>query len=87
MLRNSFLSYFESFLIVLLALFFITKPDYLRDLSIFMMLFISLFEYFNVVLSELKMFQLISANATDVAAAHPSDIKTILVNDISIFFH
>ena len=52
-----------------------------------MMLFISLFEYFNVVLSELKMFQLISANATDVAAAHPSDIKTILVNDISIFFH
>ena len=52
-----------------------------------MMLSISLFEYFNVVLSEMEMFQLISANAADVAAAHPSGIKTILANDISIFFH
>ena len=50
-LRNPILRYFTSFLIVSLTSF-INELDFLSDLAIFMISFISLFEIINVLLPD-----------------------------------
>ena len=75
MLRNLPLCPFPSFSIILLTLF-INKPDSSRDLTVLN----------NVVTPDPKMFLCIPAATVNYAAVNPNGIKTLLVNDLSIFF-
>ena len=85
--RNLPFCSFASFVIVLLTPF-ISKPDYSRDLTIFMISFISLFEIINVVhfakskgcVADQNIFSWIGASAVDAAAVNPNGIKTLLGN-------
>ena len=77
--------YFASFLIVSLTAF-INRPNYSRDLIIFMMSFISSLEIVNVALSDPKIFLGIVTSFAAAAAVNPNGIKTFLANGLSIFF-
>ena len=64
---------------------FINKPDFSRDLTIFMISFIFSFEIINVVIPDPKMFFWIDESVADAAAVNPNGIKTLLVNGLSTF--
>ena len=77
---------FASFLIVLLTRL-INKPDSLKDLTIFIISFISSYETINVVIPDQKIFSWIAASVAAAAAAvNPNGIKTLLTNGFSTFF-
>ena len=89
-LRNPPFCSFASFLIVSLTPF-LNKPDSSRDLTIFMISFISSFEIISIVTCEAKYeerrpdpntFLRIAASA----AANHNVIKTLLVNGLNTFF-
>ena len=73
-----------SFLIVLLTPF-INNPDSSRDLTIFIISFISSLESINVVKPDLNIFLWIAAFVTAAAAVNPHGIKTLLASDLSTF--
>ena len=65
---------------------FINKPDSLKDLAIFMILFISSLEIINVVIADLNIFWWIAASVAAAAAAaavNPNRIKTLQANVLS----
>ena len=70
---------FALFLIVLLMPF-LNKPDYLRDLTIFMISFISSLEIINVVVPDPNIFLWIVASVADATAVNPNGIKMFLPN-------
>ena len=80
MLRNTTFCSFSSILIVLLTPF-INKPDSSKDLAIYMISFISLFEIINDVCCA-KSEECIP----DAAAGNPNGIKTLVTNGLSTFF-
>ena len=47
---------------------------------------ISSFDIISVVVSDPKIFLCISASTADAAAVNPNGIKTLLANDLIIFF-
>ena len=59
------------------------KPDTSRDLTIFLISFISLFEMINVVTQDLNIFLQIAASVADAAAVNPKCIKKLLANGLS----
>ena len=68
---------------------FVNKPDSLRDLIIFMILFISSLEIINVVLLDPNIFFFffwIAASVADAAAVDPNGIKMLLAHGLSTFF-
>ena len=73
-LRNQPYCSFVSFLILLLAPF-INERDYLRGLSILIILFISSFEIINVVLPQPNIFLWIASSVADDVAVNPNGIK------------
>ena len=84
--KNPPFSSFASFLIVLLTRL-INKPDSLKDLTIFIISFISSYETINVVIPDQKIFSWIAASVAAAAAAvNPNGIKTLLTNGFSTFF-
>ena len=93
MLRNTTFCSFSSILIVLLTPF-INKPDSSKDLAIYMISFISLFEITNDVccakseecIPDSKIFLCIPVSAADAAAGNPNGIKTLVTNGLSTFF-
>ena len=64
---------------------FINKPDTSKDLTIFLISFISLFEMINVVTQDLNIFLQIAASVADTAAVNPKGIKKLLANGLSTF--
>ena len=66
---------------------FISKPDYFRDLTIFMISSIYSFEIINAVITGPKIFFWIAAPVSDTAAVNPNGIKTLLANGVSTFFN
>ena len=82
-LKNPSFCSFASFLIVPLTLL-IYNPDSSRDLIIFMISFISLFEIINIVLPDSNIFLWIIASVAD-AAVNPNGIKMLLANGPSAF--
>ena len=56
---------------------FIDKPDFSRDLTTFMMPFISSFEIVNVVTSDQNVLFWIAGSVLDTSALNPHDIKTL----------
>ena len=85
MLRNPHFCSFALFSVVLLATF-INKPDSSRDLTIFIILFISLFEINIVVIRSPKILLCIQVSAADSAAFNPTGINTLLAKALSTFF-
>ena len=67
---------FASFLVVLLTPF-INKPDSSRDLTIFIISFISSFEIINVVTPDPDMVLSIVASVAAVATVNPNGIKML----------
>ena len=55
-----------------------------RDLTIFMISFISSFEIISVVIPDPKILFWIAASVADTDAVNPNGIKTILANGLSI---
>ena len=55
---------------------FINNPDSLRELTIFMISFISSLEIINVVKPDPKIFLWIAVSVVDAAAVNPNGIKT-----------
>ena len=74
-MRNLSFCSFGLVLIVSLTAF-INKPDYLRDLTIFMISFTSSFEIISVVITDPNFFLLIAASVVDAAAVNLNGIKT-----------
>ena len=64
---------------------FISKPNFSRDLTVFIRSFIPQFKIMNVVLPDLNIFLWIDASVTDTAADNPNGIKTLLSNGLSTF--
>ena len=56
---------------------FIDKPDFSRDLTTFMMPFISSFEIVNVVISDQNVLFWIAGSVLATSALNPHDIKTL----------
>ena len=73
-----------SFLIVSLTSF-INKPDSLRDLIIFIISSISLFEIINIVIPDPKTFFCTAASVADNIAVNLNGVKTILANGLGTF--
>ena len=84
-LRNFPFCYFSSFLIVLLTLF-INKRNYLSELTILMISFISSFKIINVVIPDPNIFLLIVVPVDDAATVNPSRSKSFLANGLNTFF-
>ena len=86
--RNPFYCYLTSFIVVLLTSF-INKPDSSRELTIFIIPFISWLEIINLFAksegraSDPNNFLWIAAS--DAAAANPNGIKMFLANGLSSF--
>ena len=86
MLRNPAFCSFTSSLIVLLMTF-VNKPNYLRDLTVFIIPFISLSEIINFVISHPKKFFFwIATSVVDAAAVNRNGFKTLSFNSCSTFF-
>ena len=85
MLKNPPVCYFASFSIVSVT-HFINKLDSLRDLTIFIISFISSFEIINIVILIPGIFYVFLVSATDAAAVNPNRIKMHLANGLSTFF-
>ena len=83
-LRNRPFCYFASFLIVSLTPF-INNSDSSRDLTIFIISFISSLEINSVVKPDPNISWWIIAPVADAAAVNPNGIKTLLANGLSIF--
>ena len=72
----------------------INKPDSLRDLTTFMISFISSFKIINVAffvksegcVADPKIFLWIAASVADAVTVNPNAIKTLLANALSTFF-
>ena len=62
---------------------FINKPDYLSDLTIFIISFISSLEIINVLLPDQNILLWIAASVADAAAINPNGFKMLLVNGFS----
>ena len=75
---------FASFLIVLLTPF-INKQDSSRDLTIYIISFISSFQIISVAKPDPNIFLWTAASVADAAAVHPNCIKILLANGLSIF--
>ena len=58
----------------------------MRDLTIFIISFISSFHVINVVIPKSNIFFWIAAFVADAAAVNINDIKTLLANGLSTFF-
>ena len=95
--RNPRFCSLASFVIVSLTPF-INKPDYSRDLTIFIISFISSLEIINVVpfakseglevnirgrVLDPNIFLWIAASVADPASVNPNGIKTLLANGLS----
>ena len=73
---------------------FLNKPECLRDFTIFMMSFVSLFDIISVVVPNPKVsevpdpntFSWIYASAADTVAVNPNGINRLLANSVSTFF-
>ena len=76
---------FASFSIVSL-MHFINEPYSSRDLTIFIITSISLFEIIDAVIPDSKFFFLMTAPVADGVTVNPNDIKTLLGNGVSTFF-
>ena len=63
----------------------INKLDSLRDLIVFMILFISSFETINVVMPDPKKFLQTAASIDDALAVNPNGIKKVLISGLSTF--
>ena len=85
MTRNPPFYSFSLFLTISI-IFFINKPDYLRDLTVLLTSYISSFEIINVPIPEPKknLFW-IAAFVADPAYVNPSGIKTLLADGLSTF--
>ena len=81
-LRNPPFCSFASFLIVSLT-YFINKHYSLRDLTTFMISFISSLEIINGVVPDLNIFLWIAASVTDADRVNPNGIKTLLANGLN----
>ena len=55
----------------------------MKDLAIFMILFISSLEIINVVIADLNIFWWIAASVAAAAAVNPNRIKTLQANVLS----
>ena len=75
---------FASFPIVSLTPF-IYKPDYSKDLTIFMISSISSFENINVVMIDPKVFFWIAAFIADAVGVNPRGTRTLLAKSLSTF--
>ena len=58
-----------------------------RELTIFIILFISSFEIMSTVIPDPKIYFQIAVSVADAAAVNPNAIKTLLANGLSIFFY
>ena len=58
----------------------------MRDLPIFMISYISLFEIVSVVVPDLRIFFWIIASVAAIPAVNPNGGKTLLARDVSKFF-
>ena len=58
----------------------------MRDLPIFMISYISLFEIVSVVVPDLRIFFWIIASVAAIPAVNPNGSKTLLARDVSTFF-
>ena len=58
----------------------------MRDLPIFMISYISLFEIVSVVVPDLRIFFWIIASVAAIPAVNPNGSKTLLARDVSKFF-
>ena len=65
---------------------FMSKPDSSRDLTVFMISFISSFKIINIVMPDPNIFLKIATSVADVAAVNPNDIRTLLANGFNTFF-
>ena len=83
-LRNPPFCSFASLLIVL-RMRFINKPGSWRDLTIFMISFISSFKIINFVVTDPNIFLWIAASVVDVAV-NPNGIRTLLASGLITFF-
>ena len=81
--RNLLFWIFASFLILLLTPF-ISKPEYLKDLTLFLISFISSSKIINVV-PDPKIFFGIAASFADATDVNPKGTKTLLANGLSTF--
>ena len=73
-LGNPLVCSFAAFWFVSLT-FLINKPDYLRDLTIFTILFISSLGISNIALQGSNIYLLIAASVADAAAVIPNGFK------------
>ena len=64
----------------------IYKPDSSRNLTIYMISFISLFEIINVVMPDSNLFFWIAASVAGVTSVNSNGIKTLSANGLSTFF-
>ena len=64
----------------------ISKLDILKDLTIFMIRFISLFEIINAVVPDPKIFYWIAESVADAAGVNLNGIKILLANGVCVFF-
>ena len=83
-LGNPLVCFFVTFWFVSLT-FVIYKPDYLRDLTIFTILFISSLGISNIALLGPNIYLLIAASVADAAAVIPNGFKALLTNGLSTF--
>ena len=58
-----------------------------RELTIFIILFISSFEIMSIVIPDPKIYFQIAVSVADAAAVNSNAIKTLLANGLSIFFY
>ena len=77
--------FFALFLSISLTLF-ISKPDSSRDLTNFMVSFISLFEIISAVVLHPKILFGITVFVPHAAAGNPNRTKTLLAIGVSTFF-
>ena len=63
----------------------INNPDSSRDLTIFLILFISSLEIVSVVKPDPNIFLWIAAFVADAAAVNPNGIKTLLAKSLNTF--
>ena len=84
--RNLHFCSFASFLIVSLTPF-VNKPDYFRDLTIFIISSITSFELIKVVIQDHQIFYVFQSFlcTPPTAAVNLNGIKTLLGNSLSIF--
>ena len=68
-------------------MFFINQPKSSKDLTIFIMFFITLFDIISFFIPDPNVFLWIPASAAEAeATVNPNWISTLLVNDLSTFF-